>query len=586
MRPTYSLNIALILLLGSPVIVQAALEADDEKANRIGSADTPPVLEEHENTNAPPKLGPRRTSLPTLPAFGGFLSVQVNVDEFGNNIIGDAANEPSLAVDPTAPNRIVIGWRQFDTINNNFRQAGNAYSHDGGRNWNNNQVLQPGVFRSDPVLDFDNQGNFYYNSLRGDFSCWVFRSTDGGVNWSQPVSAFGGDKQWMAIDRTGGIGNDNIYQAWSIAAGCCGLNLFNRSTDSAASFEEPVPYPLPPLWGTLAIGLAGEVYVVGVQAMPFNVNNFLFVRSSNAQNAGQIPMFDMTTNVDMGGSINFQDAPNPAGLGGQVWVTVDTSDGPNRGNIYMLCSVDTAGPDPADVIFVKSTDGGTTWSAPVRVNDDELFNNAYQWFGTMSIAPNGRLDVIWNDTRNSGQANLSQLYYSTSSDGGVNWSQNIPLSPEFDSWIGWPQQNKIGDYYDMISDDVGAHLAWAATFNGEQDVYYLRIGDYDCNANGVADTDDIFNGDSSDCNENGIPDECEIAAGTLIDDNGNGIPDNCEVPGDLDGDGHVSTVDLLILLGSWGPCADCNVPGDCPADLNGDCTVDTVDLLLLFSNWG
>jgi hypothetical protein len=83
------------------------------------------------------------------------------------------------------------------------------------------------------------------------------------------------------------------------------------------------------------------------------------------------------------------------------------------------------------------------------------------------------------------------------------------VSPAFDSHIGWPNQNKIGDYYDMISDNVGAHLAWAATFNGEQDVYYTRIGDHDCNSNGFGDSIDVALGTSPDVNENGIPDECE-----------------------------------------------------------------------------
>lgn len=56
-----------------------------------------------------------------------------------------------------------------------------------------------------------------------------------------------------------------------------------------------------------------------------------------------------------------------------------------------------------------------------------------------------------------------------------------------------------------------------------------------------------------------------------------------DVFGDLDGDGVVSTADLLILLAQWGSCGDCN---DCTADLNGDCTVSTSDLLLLLANWG
>ena len=55
------------------------------------------------------------------------------------------------------------------------------------------------------------------------------------------------------------------------------------------------------------------------------------------------------------------------------------------------------------------------------------------------------------------------------------------------------------------------------------------------------------------------------------------------IPGDLDGDGSVGVVDLLILLGSWGPCGECQ---DCPADIDGDCTVGVVDLLILLGNWG
>ncbi len=100
---------------------------------------------------------------------------QTNVDIDGNDIIGDAGNEPSLAVDPTNPNRIVMGWRQFDDAANYFRQAGYAYSLDGGYNWVNPGVLRPGIFGTDPVLDFDANGNFYYNSFRPqpDWTCEV-----------------------------------------------------------------------------------------------------------------------------------------------------------------------------------------------------------------------------------------------------------------------------------------------------------------------------------------------------------------------------------------------------------------------------
>ncbi len=121
----------------------------------------------------------------------------------------------------------------------------------------------------------------------------------------------------------------------------------------------------------------------------------------------------------------------------------------------------------------------------------------------------------------------------------MTFSPNVPLTPAFDPHIGWPSQNKIGDYYDMISDDATASIAFSATFNGEQDVYFLRVGD--CNDNGVHDGTDIATGASADCNANAIPDDCEpdcnnngvadecdITAGTSFDCNNNGIPDECE----------------------------------------------------------
>ena len=56
------------------------------------------------------------------------------------------------------------------------------------------------------------------------------------------------------------------------------------------------------------------------------------------------------------------------------------------------------------------------------------------------------------------------------------------------------------------------------------------------------------------------------------------------IPGDLDGDGAVGILDLLILLADWGPCPD--PPGDCPADLDSDGAVGILDLLALLANWG
>ena len=416
---------------------------------------------------------------------GGHTSVQVNVDAMGNNIVGDAANEPSIAVDPTNTNRLAIGWRQFDTITNNFRQAGFGSSIDGGQSWTAG-VIEGGIFRSDPVLDADGEGNFYYNSLGvpgGTFSCDVFRSSDGGATWDAGVFAAGGDKQWMAIDRRTGLGGNelggegplpgagHIYSNWNQSFSCCGATGFVRSVDSGDSYESPISIPQQPFWGTTAVGPNGEVYVVGRNG----AGQIVVAKSTTLRDPAQTAAFDSSVIVDLGGSMRASTGPNPGGLLGQVWVAVDTSNGPRSGWVYVLSSVDPSGADPMDVHMVRSEDGGATWSPPLKINQEADGANAWQWFGTLSVAPNGRLDAIWNDTQDDPGGFDSVLTYAYSLDGGVTWSSSQALSPSFDPHIGWPQQNKIGDYYDMVSQNDAAHLAYSATFNGEQDVYYLRI---------------------------------------------------------------------------------------------------------------
>ena len=86
-------------------------------------------------------MRPTLASPQMISQFGNFISYQVNVDSNGQNIVGDAANEPSICLDPTNPMTMTIGWRQFDSVKSNFRQAGWAYTTNGGISW-----TFPGVF--------------------------------------------------------------------------------------------------------------------------------------------------------------------------------------------------------------------------------------------------------------------------------------------------------------------------------------------------------------------------------------------------------------------------------------------------------
>ena len=416
--------------------------------------------------------------------FGVFTSYQANVDANGQNILGDAANECPISVDPTNPNRMTIAWRQFNDVTSNFRQGGWGYTTDGGIHWTFPGTLENNVFRSDPVTKSDEIGQFFYLSLQSNqaqsFFCDdMWRSTNGGQSWtllSGEQGGGGGDKEWFTIDKTNGPGHGFQYQA-DDGINCSGSGVqFQRSTNGGVTWQSPIVIPNSPIYGTLDVDTNGNVFVGGSSGG----STFRCVRSSNAQIGGQTPTFDRNTAVSLGGSI-VQGGINGVGLCGQLFLAIDRSGGSTNNNIYMLASVLPSGRSTTDVMFVRSTDGGLTFSAPHRINDDGL-TNKWHWFGTFAVAPNGRLDAVWYDTRNAANNTDSQLFYSYSTDGGVTWSPNVAVSAPFSPLEGWPNQNKIGDYITIVSDHTGGNVAYSATFNfdrsrgqHEQDVYFVRI---------------------------------------------------------------------------------------------------------------
>jgi FG-GAP-like repeat len=429
-------------------------------------------LEKYDNSPAvaAPILG---ISPALVSPFGPYTSYQVNVDANGNNRVGDAANEPSICVDRNDPNRMSIGWRQFNSVASNFREAGFAYTTNGGARWIAAGVLENNVFRSDPVLNSDAAGRFFYLSLVQNFFDDLWQSVTGGQSWTRVGPADGGDKQWFTIDNTNSSGRGFQYQCWSTDGNNYGGRQFTRSTDGGLTWLDPINIPNSPAWGTLDVDSDGNVFIGGVN---LNTGEIWCVRSTNAKNGAVVPTFDRIAAVNLGGDIVFSEPINPEGLVGQVFLAVDRSGTNTNNNIYMLASVQPSGfTTGSDVMFVRSTDGGSTFNAPRRINDNPVNHAKWHWFGTPSVAPNGRIDVVWFDTRDAVNNTDSQLFYSSSIDGGNTWALNVAISNSFSPFVGYPNQDKIGDYITVVSDNAGANVAYAATFNGEEDIYYVRI---------------------------------------------------------------------------------------------------------------
>ncbi|PYK25340.1 MAG: hypothetical protein DME59_11030 [Verrucomicrobia bacterium] len=252
--------------------------------------------------NPPGYIYRLETSPRMISPYGVFISYQANVDANGNNIVGDAANECSISVDPTNTSKMAIGWRQFNSVLSNFRQGGWGYTTDAGTTWTFPGVLEDNVFRSDPVTNSDEAGTFFYLSLLGTLCENMYRSTNGGQSWTELQAdglAGGGDKEWFTIDKTNGPGHGFQYQS-DDGANCSGGGVeFQRSTDGGVTWQAPIVVPGGTDLGTLDVDTNGNLFIGGEGFSDFNC-----VRSSNAQFGDQTPTFDQVKSTWVAASVS------------------------------------------------------------------------------------------------------------------------------------------------------------------------------------------------------------------------------------------------------------------------------------------
>ncbi|MCH2134084.1 MAG: hypothetical protein MK116_10080 [Phycisphaerales bacterium] len=138
---------------------------------------------------------------------------------------------------------------------------------------------------------------------------------------------------------------------------------------------------------------------------------------------------------------------------------------------------------------------------------------------------------------------------------------------------------------ESVNSRYGHALLWqpeALLANRDEVIYtggnveVLRLDDagtlIDCNANGICDSNDIFNQTSFDCDDNGVPDECDIADGLLIDIDDNLVPDACEpdCDGDQVPDGYEIAQGLEPDCNGNGVPDGCDIAGGYSPDGNQD----------------
>ncbi|MEE9350255.1 MAG: T9SS type A sorting domain-containing protein [Flavobacteriaceae bacterium] len=418
--------------------------------------------------------------------------------QFTNVLISNALSpkEPTISINPNDTNKLFAAA--------NLR---NYYvSIDGGITWTaNTTTTQYGVW-GDFCSLIGKNGAFYMfhlsypNASTTDSNDWLDRivcqkSTDDGATFPD-VTYFGlnadplkdQDKEWAFQDPD----NGNIYVTWSefdsygsSNASCKSRILFVKSTDNAQTWSTPVKIneidgncvdeDLTVEGAVPAVGPNGEIYVTWA-----GPNGIVFNKSTD---------FGVTWNTtdtlvdSMPNGWDFS-VPGIDRCNGLPITLCDTSGGVNNGTIYVNWSDQRNGANDTDVWVKKSTDGGTTWGSPIRVNDDVA--GKHQFFTWMDIdQTNGNLYCVFYDRRNHND-NMTDVYLARSIDGGLTW-QNILISET--SFL--PTSNVFfGDYNGISAHNGVIRPIWKRLHNGNASVWTALINDND-----IVAVDDYFNTD-------------------------------------------------------------------------------------------
>ncbi|MGI9120069.1 MAG: hypothetical protein ACR2G7_08125 [Acidimicrobiales bacterium] len=122
----------------------------------------------------------------------------------------------------------------------------------------------------------------------------------------------------------------------------------------------------------------------------------------------------------------------------------------------------------ADIVVQRSTDEGITWSAPVAIDDDDPAGLYASFYPQLGVAPNGRVDIVWQDNREQTDYRF-QVRYTYSTDGGVTWAHNVQASDQPVNFnLGVSFNSDIRQPPGVASANEYAAFGWADTRLGDE----------------------------------------------------------------------------------------------------------------------
>ena len=441
---------------------------------------------------------PKRANVPQAGALSLAPGSDIPVSDPTLDTGGSTQSETSVVA---VGNVVCAAWNDSGEGFGANGFAGFGYSLDGGQTFKDGGPFLASGDTSfgDPSLAYSVRDHAFYFASLSSSGLSLWRSLDSCQSFQYVGvihSSFGDDKEMIAVDNTPTSPFfGRIHIGWTAFGEGNDINVASFSDNGGVSWSPMVHLPGSGQSGQgvyPAVAPNGDVYMAFV-FQDFSVGGHQdqwIYRSTNGGSSwvkgadigtDQLRPEDDEDSMDcgrqaLGGHIRNLSSP-------QIVVTADGA-APAGYVIHAVYPYDSdgSGPDHSNVFYRRSADGGASWSAEVRLNDDTT--NTDQFYPAIGASEDGILAVSFYDRRLDATNNyLIDRYLTVSTDGGGTWSPNERISdvsapvaqtlPNFDGLATCYH----GDYDQVAVSGNVAHIVWAddrrTTESGPNpDVYY------------------------------------------------------------------------------------------------------------------
>ena len=352
----------------------------------------------------------------------GTLLVPVNAEVKVNTTTGAA--ESAVAYNHTDPTIVIAG----------ANGAGQEMYHssDGGLNWST-VALPLGGTCCDPTVAWSSDGSLAYTATLGNcgFSgcgIWFYRSSNNGQTWDdlpgsprRDLTSAGSDKEYLHVDISDASPfKDRIYLTWHDG----NVLQFAKSRDMGDNWDPIISFSSAPvgIGSDITTDSAGNIYYIYPSTGGSSIQ---LLKSTDGGDNFSPPSTISPTFAQFDYPLPAMDTRNVF-----IYTSVDTdrTGGTFDGSVY-ACWSDTTAPETGNpntqhgrIVFGYSRDGGATWntSIPHSTSDMDTVDRFNPW---MEVDSEGNIHVMYYDTQRDLPSRVkTDVFYTTSSDGGVTWA--------------------------------------------------------------------------------------------------------------------------------------------------------------------